>query len=134
MKLKSRLTILTTALAAALSLAVGAMAQTPAAPAATATPSAKATKKASTAPKEKPTAKPAPTAAEIADAQAKGMVWVNLGTKVYYKSGKYYGKTKKGEFMTEADAQKAGYKAAAEPVAKKTTTKAAPKTDTKKKS
>ncbi len=67
---------------------------------------------------------PAPTAAEISDAQAKGMVWVNKNTKVYHKSGDFYGKTKSGEFLSEADAQKAGYKAAQEPVAKK---KRAPK-------
>jgi hypothetical protein len=41
------------------------------------------------------------------------MVWVNTGTKVYHKSGsKYYGNTKQGKWMSEADAQKAGYKAA----------------------
>jgi len=59
--------------------------------------------------------KPAPTDAEIADAKAKGMVWVNLNTKVYHSGGDFYGKTKNGQFMTEADAQKGGYKAAQEP-------------------
>jgi len=64
-------------------------------------------------------ATPPPTAAEIADAKAKGMVWVNLNTKVYHKSdNSNYGTTKHGQFMSEADAQKAGYKAAQEPVAK----------------
>jgi DNA uptake protein ComE-like DNA-binding protein len=44
---------------------------------------------------------------------AKGMVWVNLSTKVYHKEGDvYYGNTKNGKFMTEADAIKAGYRAA----------------------
>ena len=48
------------------------------------------------------------------------MVWVNTATKVYHKEGQYYGKTKLGKFMTEADAQKAGYRAAKDsPVAKK---------------
>ncbi len=61
-----------------------------------------------------------PTDAQIADAKAKGMVWANKGTKVYHKDGQFYGKTKQGQFMTEADAQKAGYKEAkASPVGKK---------------
>jgi len=50
-----------------------------------------------------------PTDAQIADAKAKGMVWANRSSKVYHKDDKYYGKTKNGEFMTEADATKAGY-------------------------
>ncbi len=55
-----------------------------------------------------------PTAQEISDAKAKGMVWVNTNAKVYHKDDKYYGKTKHGKFMTEEDAQKAGYHAAKE--------------------
>lgn len=55
---------------------------------------------------------PAPSDREIADAKAKGLVWVNTGTKVYHKDGEFYGKTKRGAFMTEADAQKAGNRAA----------------------
>ncbi len=74
-----------------------------------------ATKKAATKAPEKP----APNAADISAAQAKGMVWVNLNTKVYHKAGAYYGKTKNGQFMTEADAQKGGFKAAQESGAKK---------------
>ena len=49
---------------------------------------------------------------EIADAKAKGMVWVNTGTGVYHKDGEFYGATKEGKFMSEADAQKAGHHAA----------------------
>jgi len=59
---------------------------------------------------------------EIADAKAKGLVWVNTESKVYHKDGRYYGKTKKGKFMTEAEAQKAGYRAEkGSPVGKKKT-------------
>ncbi len=68
-------------------------------------------------------AKPAPmppqSDQQIADAKAKGMVWVNLNSKVYHTEGPYYGKTKSGKFMTKDDAEKAGYKAAKEPAARK---------------
>ncbi|GGH06997.1 signal protein [Silvibacterium dinghuense] len=58
-------------------------------------------------------AAPAPDAAAIADAKSKGLVWVNLNTKVYHQSSaKQYGATKNGKFMTEADAKAAGYRAA----------------------
>ena len=43
----------------------------------------------------------------------KGMVWVNLSSKVFHREGdRYYGNTKNGKFMTEADAVKAGYREA----------------------
>ena len=55
------------------------------------------------------TASAAPSSQEIAEAKAKGLVWANENTKVYHKEGSLYGTTKHGKFMTEADAQKAGY-------------------------
>jgi hypothetical protein len=53
-----------------------------------------------------------PTAQEIAAAKTSGKVWVNTETRVYHKSGRWYGKTKQGKFMTEAEAKAAGYKEA----------------------
>jgi hypothetical protein len=99
MKLKS---ILMIAFMAALSLGVPGMAQAP---------------KSGTTKKVVDTA-PAPTDKDIANAKAKGMVWVNANTKVYHKDGEFYGKTKKGKFMTEDDAKKARNRSA-QPVAKK---------------
>jgi uncharacterized iron-regulated membrane protein len=49
---------------------------------------------------------------EIAAAKASGKVWVNTESGVYHKSGRWFGKTKNGKFMTEAEAKAAGYKEA----------------------
>jgi competence protein ComEA len=51
---------------------------------------------------------------------APGMVWVNTATRVFHREGDpWYGKTKQGKFMTEADALKAGYRASKEGAPKK---------------
>jgi Helix-hairpin-helix motif len=86
---------------------------------------------ASSAPAAPPAPRPAPTApappsppAAAANARTttpttaqqppvKGMVWVNLSTKIFHREGdRYYGNTKNGKFMTEADAVAAGYREA----------------------
>jgi len=105
-----------TAFAAVLSMAGLGMAQ---APGTAATDQAKASTKTKVA-----KAAPAPTAQEITDAKAKGMVWVNMTTKVYHnhKDGQFYGSTKHSKFMTEDEAKQAGFKAAKESTAKKTKT------------
>ncbi len=52
------------------------------------------------------------TSRQAPPANSAGMVWVNTDSGVYHKPGTHwYGKTKQGKYMTEADAQKAGFRA-----------------------
>lgn len=121
---------MTSLVAAAFTLPTFAGQASTAAPAPVAAKTTTSTTATKTAHAAKP-ATPAPTAQEISDAQAKGLVWVNLNTKVYHTSGDLYGKTKHGQFMTKDEAEKAGYHAAKEPSAKKKTTAAAAATPKK---
>jgi hypothetical protein len=51
-------------------------------------------------------------ARKTSPAKNAGMVWVNTESGVFHKPGtRWYGKTKQGKYMTEADAIRAGYKA-----------------------
>jgi hypothetical protein len=75
---------------------------TTASPAPAPAPAAKSRRAASTASATPAQPPPAP-----------GMVWVNLETKVFHREGDHwYGNTKHGKYMTEADAVAAGYRAA----------------------
>jgi hypothetical protein len=81
--------------------------------AATAAPTAPAAPATAPAPKAAKGKAPTPTAnasdSDISSAKSTGKVWVNTDTGVYHKSGRWYGKTKQGKFMSEDDAKKAGY-------------------------
>jgi len=69
------------------------------------------------APRPAPAAASAPVTAQVPPSP--GMVWANLDTKIFHRQGDpWYGKTKHGQFMTEADAVKAGYREAKKGAAK----------------
>jgi len=71
-------------------------------------PASPSTPATSTAPAPKPAAKQ-----PVPPPKTNAMVWVNTDSGVYHKPGtRYYGKTKQGKYMSEADAIKAGYRAA----------------------
>jgi Helix-hairpin-helix motif len=94
----------------------------PAAAAASAPPASPAKPPGSSAPKpdaaKTDAGKSSTTQAQVPP--VKGMVWVNTSSKVFhYEGDRWYGKTKEGKFMTEADALKAGYHASKESTAKK---------------
>jgi hypothetical protein len=71
-----------------------------------------ATAAASPAPAKGTTA-PATTKATPVPGGGPGMVWVSTDSHIYHKQGsRFYGKTKNGKYMSEADAIKAGNRAA----------------------
>ena len=62
---------------------------------------------------------PAPTV-PLAAGGGKGLVWVNEESKVFHREGdRWYGRTKKGKYMTEAEAAKAGAHESKEKMEKK---------------
>jgi hypothetical protein len=83
-------------------------------------PAAQPTSRPAPAPPAAAPASPASTSARTPSVSTtsqqppvKGMVWVNLSTKVFHREGdRYYGNTKNGKFMTEDEAVKAGYREA----------------------
>lgn len=70
------------------------------------------------APAESPRSAAPPVRESVKKVQAEpptgsGMVWVNTDSKIFHREGsRWYGKTKQGEYMTESEALRAGYREA----------------------
>ncbi len=61
---------------------------------------------------QQPAAKP-PATQPVPAASKTAVVWVNTTTGFYHQpSSRHYGKTKRGKYMSEADAVRAGYRPA----------------------